>query len=160
MRMAAGGQFAPFRRWVIVILHASLVAGGYWLAFVLRFELPLSSEDWWSFLVTLPLIVVLRLVGFWRLYLYEELWRYVCMRDILAILSAVTASSFAFAFLVLGLIDPNFPWPIFPIDWGVCLLFVGGTRLSLRAIREYRIRNREVSSQRALIIGAGDAGNC
>ena len=151
-------RLLPFRRWIIIALHASLVVAGYWLAFLLRFEYPLSPEDFRSFLVTLPLVLILRLAAFARFHLYEELWRYVSMRDILAILSAVTLSSLVFSFAVLGLIDPDFPWPIFLIDWGVCLLFVGGMRLALRALREWRIRSREGTGRRALIIGAGDAG--
>lgn len=140
------------------MLHASLVALGYWLAYLLRFEYPLSPADWRQFLLTLPLILIVRLTCFAWLHLYEGLWRYVSMRDILAILKAVTLSSVVFAVAVLGLINPNFPWPIFPIDWGVCLMLVGGTRLALRAAWEWRARSRNGGERRALIIGAGDAG--
>ena len=128
------------------------------MAFLLRFELPISPEDWRQLLITLPLILGLRLLAFDRFHLYEELWRYVSMRDILAILSAVTLSSLVFSFAVLGLINADFPWTIFPIDWGVCLLFVGGARLALRALREWRMRSSGRTGRRALIIGAGDAG--
>lgn len=148
----------PTRIWISVLLHAILVAAGYWLAFLLRFEFPLSAKDWRSFVETLPLIVVLRVTAFAWLHLYEELWRYVSMRDIVAILKAVTVSSVVFAAAVLGIVGRDFPWPIVPIDWGVCLLLVGGIRLALRAWREYRMRGRATGKRRALIIGAGDAG--
>jgi FlaA1/EpsC-like NDP-sugar epimerase/CheY-like chemotaxis protein len=158
MLMQMIDRLSPYRRWIIIILHAVLVVAGYWLAFLLRFELPISPEDWRQFLITLPLILALRLLAFDRFHLYEELWRYVSMRDILAILSAVTLSSLVFSFAVLGLINADFPWTIFPIDWGVCILFVGGTRLALRALREWRMRSPGGAGRRALIIGAGDAG--
>ena len=80
------------------------------------------------------------------------------MRDILAILQAVTFSSLASVLIIMGLVDRSFPWPIFPIDWGICLLFVGGMRLALRAFHEGPSRSRENHGRRALIIGAGDAG--
>jgi FlaA1/EpsC-like NDP-sugar epimerase len=148
----------PLRRLIIILLHAGLVAGGYWLAFVLRFEFPLAPEDWRQLLQTLPLILVLRLVVFYRFHMYEEVWRYVSMRDILTILKAVTLSSLVFALAVLGLINPDFPWPIFPIDWGTCLLFVGGGRLAIRALRESAMDGHP-RAKRALVVGAGDAAD-
>jgi FlaA1/EpsC-like NDP-sugar epimerase len=71
---------------------------------------------------------------------------------------ALTLSSILFALTVLAFVDPNFPWPIFPIDWGVCLLFVGGARLVFRALWEARLRDRLGGERRTLIVGAGDAG--
>jgi FlaA1/EpsC-like NDP-sugar epimerase/DNA-binding NarL/FixJ family response regulator len=134
------------------------VAVGYWLAFLLRFEFPIETEDVNRFLLTLPIVLAVRSAAFvwWRLH--EGLWRYVSMRDILAILKAVTFSSAIIVPVILLLIDRHFPWPVFPIDWGICLLFVGGIRLALRAFHEGMVHSREASGRRAMIVGAGDAG--
>ena len=156
--MSVSDRVLQYRRWIIIAFHAGLIIFGYWLAYLLRFEFPLSSEDQQQFVRTLPLILVARLAVFAWFHLYEGLWRYVSMRDILAILQAVTLSSLLFALTVLAFVDPNFPWPIFPIDWGVCLLFVGGARLVFRALWEARVRERLGEERRTLIVGAGDAG--
>ncbi len=152
------GALLKYRRLIIVVFHAGLVAIGYWLAFLLRFEFSIESEDVHRFWLTLPLVLGLRLTGFawWRLY--GGLWRYVSMRDILAILKAVTLTSTMAVAGILLLVDRHFPWPIFPIDWGICLLFVGGVRLALRAFHEGLVQSREVHGRRALIVGAGNAG--
>ena len=156
--MSVSDRILQYRRWIIIAFHAGMIVFGYWLAYLLRFEFPLSSEDQQQFVRTVPLILVVRLSIFAWYQLYEGLWRYVSMRDILAILQAVSLSSVLFALTVLAFVDPNFPWPIFPIDWGVCLLFVGGARLTLRALWEARARDRMGGERRALIVGAGDAG--
>ncbi len=151
-------RLLPFRRWISLGTHACLVALAYWVAYALRFELPLKQEDSIQLFLTLPLILIVRLLVFACFHLYEGLWRYVSMRDILAILKAVTLSSLVFALAVLLMIDRNFPWPVFVIDWGACMLFVGGQRLIFRAVWEFRRRERNGGGRRALIIGAGDAG--
>ena len=151
-------RLLPFRRWISLGAHACLIALAYWIAYALRFELPLAKEDLTQLFLTLPLILVVRLALFACFHLYEGLWRYVSMRDILAILKAVTLSSLVFALAVLLMIARNFPWPVFVIDWGACMLFVGGQRLALRAVWEFRHRGRNGDGRRALIVGAGDAG--
>jgi len=139
------------------MLHASLVALGYWLAFLLRFEFSLSPHEWRLFLLTLPLILVARLGAFGWFQLYEGLWRYVSMRDILAILKAVTLGSFVLFAGVLAVFGRGFPRTVLLLDWLICLALVGGMRLAVRAIRESG-RSEPARGRRAIIVGAGDAG--
>jgi FlaA1/EpsC-like NDP-sugar epimerase len=72
------------------------------------------------------------LAGF---HLYEGLWRYVGMRDILAILKAVTLSSLVFVSSVLMFFGHGFPRSIFFLDWVLCLALVGGMRLTPPGVR-------------------------
>lgn len=147
-----------YRRLVIVFLHACLVALGYGLAYLLRFDFGLRSSEWEQFLQTLPLLVLVRVAVFAWFHLYEGLWRYVSMRDILSILKAVTLSSLVFLAAVLTIFGPVFPQSIFLLDWVLCLALVGGMRLALRAWRESRRKYGQVEGTRAIIVGAGDAG--
>lgn len=148
----------PLRQLVSIAAHASLVAVGYWLAFLLRFEFRLSPENWRQFLETLPLILVLRLAAFGWFHLYEELWRYVSMRDILAILKGVSLSSLVLSAVILMTLGPGFPKTVLLLDWLLCLALVGGIRLAFRAFREGNKDGHGLGRKRALIIGAGDAG--
>jgi len=143
---------------MIVLAHAGLVALGYGLAFLLRFDFRLPAGEWDRFLQTLPLVLLGRLVVFAWLHLYEGLWWYVSMRDILAMLKAVTLGSLLFLAAVLVIFGLGFPGSIFLLDWVLCLALVGGARLAIRALRESSRKNREVEGRRALIVGAGDAG--
>ena len=80
------------------------------------------------------------------------------MRDIPAILKAVTLSSLVSISIILFVIDRHFTWPILPIDWGVGLMSVGCVRLALRVLHEGLVQSRETYGTRALIVGAGDGG--
>jgi hypothetical protein len=103
------GRFLPYRRPVIVGAHLALVTVAYFLAFLLRFEFHLPASEWERFLRTLPLLLLARMAVFAWFHLYEGLWRYVSMRDILAILKAVTLSSLIFMAGVLAFSATAFP---------------------------------------------------
>ena len=151
-------RFLPHRRPVIVGVHFVLVTMAYLLAFLLHFEFRLPASEWDRFLRTLPFLLLARMTVFAWFHLYEGLWRYVSMRDILAILKAVTLSSLIFLAGILAFFGHGFPRSVFVLDWMLCLALVGGVRLALRALRESSRRNRQEQARRAFIIGAGDAG--
>jgi FlaA1/EpsC-like NDP-sugar epimerase len=148
----------PHRRLVIIAGHALLVTLAYLLAFLLRFDFRLPAAEGHRFLTTLPVLLVVRLTAFAWFHLYKGLWRYVSMRDILAILQAVTVSSAMFAGGVVIFVGHGFPRSVLILDWLLCLALVGGVRLALRALRESSGKRRDLGGRRALIVGAGDAG--
>lgn len=147
-----------YRRAAIFLVHVVLMTAAYLLAFLLRFEFGLPSRAWNLFLQTAPLLLLTRLAIFGWFHLYEGLWRYVSMRDILAILKAGTLSSLAFGGVVLMIFGNDFPRSVLVLDWILCLALVGGVRLGLRAFRESIGRGQQPLARRALIVGAGDAG--
>ncbi len=143
---------------MIVLAHALLVALAYWLAFVLRFEFRPLPDEWSKWSQTLPFVLVVRLLVFQWFHLYVGLWRYVSMRDIVVILKAGTLSSVLLSGGILLVYGRAFPSSVLMIDWLLCLALVGGVRLTLRAVRESRHPGRNGEGRRALIVGAGDAG--
>jgi FlaA1/EpsC-like NDP-sugar epimerase len=151
-------HFASYRRPAVVAIHVLLVTAAYLLAFMLRFDFYPAASEWQHFLQTLPLLLLIRAPVFAWFHLYKGLWRYVSMRDILAMLQAVTISSVLFASAVLTIFGRGFPWSIFLLDWVCCLALVGGVRLTLRAFRESYRKYQQASGKRAHIVGAGDAG--
>ncbi|MBA2313739.1 MAG: polysaccharide biosynthesis protein [Actinobacteria bacterium] len=146
------------RRPLIVLAHAVLIAASLALAFLIRFDFDVPATEWRRAGEALVLLLAIRMAFYWYFKLYEGLWRYVSMRDILAILRATTLSEVVFVAAVLAFSGYGFPRSIFVIDWLLCIAFVAGTRLSIRAFRESSNRYRTGVSRRALIVGAGDAG--
>jgi len=130
------GRVLPYRRPVIVLIHVALVTMSYLLAFLHRFDFHVPPDEWDRFLKTLPFLLLIRLGAFAWFQLYGGLWRYVSMRDILAILKAVTLGSLVFFAGVLMFFSPGFPRSVFLLDWMMCLALVGGVRLAIRASRE------------------------
>jgi len=150
-----------YRRLLVVLLELVLVTVSYASAFALRFDgnIPLAQQDiFWS---TLPVLLVLRLGAFALYRLHTGWWRYVGMRDMVALLKAMLVSSVLFAagLFVLGLAN-HYPRSVLIVDGMLTTMLVGGVRFALRAIRESRRRAPTPSAKgrRVLIIGAGDAG--
>lgn len=146
------------RRPLIVLAHGFLIAASLLLAFLIRFEFAVPTDEWRRAGEALVLLLAIRMTFYWYFKLYEGLWRYVSMRDILAILKATTLSEVLFVAAVLAFSGYGFPRSIFVIDWLLCIALVAGARLSIRAFRESSKRYRAGVSRRALIVGAGDAG--
>jgi len=147
-----------YRSGVIIGMHIALVSLAYFMAFLLRFEFRMPAEQWNLFLRTLPLLLIIRIAVFAGFHLYKGLWRYVSMPDIVAILKAVTLSSLIFLASVLLVSGHGFPRSVVVLDWVLCLGLVGGARLAIRALRELALDHARVGVRRAVIVGAGDAG--
>ena len=161
-RLFAGVTTLVFRhrRIVVFTMHLVLVVASYTLAFVLRFDRMIPRAYWSIFVMTLGPLLIFRLGAFAFYRLYSGWWRYVGMRDMFALIKAIAISSALFtALLVFTGQAYQFPRSVIVIDAVLTLLFIGGVRFTLRAVRE----NRRPQAggprlRRVLIIGAGDAG--
>jgi FlaA1/EpsC-like NDP-sugar epimerase len=148
------------RRIVVFTMHLVLVVASYTFAFLLRFDRMIPAAYQSIFLMTLGPLLVFRLGAFAFYRLYSGWWRYVGMRDMFALIKAIAISSALFtALLVFTGQAYKFPRSVIVIDAVLTLLFIGGVRFTLRALRE----NRRPKAggprlRRVLIIGAGDAG--
>lgn len=150
--------FSKYRRFFVVVLHLFFIVLSYLFAFLVRFDMELTPERWRLFFNTLPFLIIIRVVLFQYYKLCWGIWRYVSMKDCINILKAVTLSSVLFTSLILLFFAPGFPRSVIFIDWTVCLLLVGGMRLLIRALNESRKKSIGRIAKRALIVGAGDAG--
>lgn len=148
------------RRIVVFTVHFVLVVASYTLAFLLRFDRMIPSAYQSLFLVTLGPLLAFRLGAFAFFRLYSGWWRYVGMRDMFALLKAIALSSALFIALIVFTGQAyQFPRSVIVIDAALTLLFIGGARFTLRAIRESRRpTGGGPALRRVLIIGAGDAG--
>ncbi|WP_421620817.1 nucleoside-diphosphate sugar epimerase/dehydratase [Alkalilimnicola ehrlichii] len=131
------------------------------LAYLVRFNLegiPATHyAGMWS-LVALALPV--QLACFWLFGLYRGIWRFASIPDLVRILKAVGVGvgvTFALHFLLLHLQGvPRSVILLYPI---FLVMGLSGARLLFRWFRDHRLRLAREGAQRALIIGAGDAGD-
>src|SRR5439155_16648916 len=123
------------RRPVIVLAHAAMLALAYSLAWILHynFHIPAGKEE--VFFKSLAVLLVIKMVVFWPFQLYEGLWRYISMRDILGIFFGASAASVVFG-LAVDIRAKGLPVTILILDWVFTLALVGGARLVVRAVRE------------------------
>ncbi|MFN8121641.1 MAG: nucleoside-diphosphate sugar epimerase/dehydratase [Thermoleophilia bacterium] len=140
-----------------------LVALAYWLAFQLRFDWEVTRKFDRVFDQTILLVICLKLLVFVGFRFYTKWWRFTSLRDLQAIVMASALGSLA----VTGLLTLWRPDNVAPVPRGVLvadlvltIVLVGGARFLVRSVIERPGRNALVASgKRALIVGAGDAGN-
>jgi FlaA1/EpsC-like NDP-sugar epimerase len=142
-----------------IVVDVALVALAYLLAFVLRFDsvrnIPIQHiSQFWLFLAVLP---ALRLACNAVFGLYRHVWRYVGMRDALSVGVATLTGSALFALAVLMTGQSGFPRSVVGIEFLLSLVMLLGVRLAWRSWAERGPRWSE-GATRALIVGAGDAG--
>ncbi len=152
-------QTVRYRRPLIVAAHVGLFAASYAMAFGLRFDFALPADQLRLLAITLPIVVALRAGAFAVFRLYEGLWRYVSVREVIEMAKAVTVSSalFAMGALLVGL--RGMPRSVLLLDWILSIGASGGLRIAARMVLERRrgIAGAEAAeSRRALVVGAGD----
>ncbi len=139
--------------------HAVLFGVGYFGAFALRFDFSNDHMYAGRMVRWFPILVVLRLVAFHYAGLFRGLWKYTSTRDLRRIILATTASTIAFE-AALGILFRVLPRSVILIEWGLCIMLVGGARFAYRALTAERmpLLRKDVKRQKLLIVGAGDAG--
>jgi FlaA1/EpsC-like NDP-sugar epimerase len=149
------------RRPLIVAAHVLLFAAAYALAFGFRFDFAPPSSEVRRLLVTLPALLALRVAVFWAFHLYEGLWRYVSVRDLVELIKAVTLSS---AIFIVGVQMSGgrafgFPRSVLVLDAFLCLGLTAGLRISARLLLERRLSlaaGANGERKRAIVVGVGD----
>jgi UDP-GlcNAc:undecaprenyl-phosphate/decaprenyl-phosphate GlcNAc-1-phosphate transferase len=153
------------RRIFEVFLDAFLITLSYYLAWALlfpsfggaiRFE---DSTSWDLFLKTLPLLILLKLGGFLVTGVYRGLWRYTSIGDLITFTKGVALGS-ALSVLTILLVYrfDGFSRTVFVVDGLLLLLFVVGSRMAFRVIRQLLPVPASADGRRVLIYGAGDGG--
>ncbi len=139
--------------------HDVVASGAAWLtAFLLRFNLDVPPEYLAVAFSTLPWVLAVNALLFWRLGLYRGLWRYASLPDLQKILAAVFVAALAAPALFLLIAPaPSVPRSVFLI---APLLLVGamsGSRLFYRAWKEQRLLGvvRHPEANPVIVLGAG-----
>jgi len=148
-----------YRYLIILSINLLIIALSYYLAFYTHFNFIFPAAFVSNFIKTIPLLVLIKMLIFYRFGLFSGLWRYVSFDDLYRIIKATIFATFAFFVSVrLVFTDLTFPGSIFFLDWVFCFFFVCGTRFITRFLRERFKPEISGSKKRALIIGAGEAG--
>ncbi len=147
------------RRIFEVFLDASLIMLSYYAAFALLFPQFENTANWDLFLRTLPMLILIKLGAFLIVGVYRGLWRYTSVDDLITFTKGVLLGS-ALSVLAILLIYrfQYFSRALFIIDGIILLLVLFGSRMAFRLIRQILPLPISGDGRRALIYGAGDAG--
>jgi FlaA1/EpsC-like NDP-sugar epimerase len=150
------------RRLGQVLTDAAIVAGAYYLAFVLRFDAGVPERYEVLLTATLPFVIVGKVAVFALFGLYHKLWRFVDGRDFEAIVRAVIVASLLLvvALFLLSPAEDDPPRGVVALDFLLTLAGVAGARLLVRGLIERRPRWTLTprDAREVLIVGAGGGG--
>jgi FlaA1/EpsC-like NDP-sugar epimerase len=153
------GQIVQGYRSVLVLgVELILIVAANLSAFALRFDanIPVSYDRiMWRYL---PGIVLVFGSSLWVFGIQRGLWRYVGLHDLGRIFLAALVGAAAFYGLChLALRWAEYPRSIIILTGLLTGLYLAGIRVMVRWFREW-IRIIEPTARRALIVGAGNAG--
>ena len=147
--------------WIMLFCDALCVLSAYLLAYSLRFEAFLLYERKLYYAGSLILIFGVKLPVFYFMGLYNGMWRYTGMRDLMNIINAVLLSSTTIVSIMLLFNRfQGFSRAVFIMDAIICLLFLSTSRISIRYLLQHnrsRQKERPKRKKRLLLVGAGDA---
>jgi UDP-GlcNAc:undecaprenyl-phosphate GlcNAc-1-phosphate transferase len=147
------------RRIFEVFLDTFLITLSYYAAYLLLNGPIESTGNWYLFIDTLPLLIVLKLFAFLAAGVYRGLWRYTSISDFITFSKGVILGSVLSIVAVLLLYRfQNFSRAVFILDGIILLLAVVGSRLTFRLFREILPVSYASEGRRVLIYGAGDGG--
>ncbi|AOW76471.1 nucleoside-diphosphate sugar epimerase [Colwellia sp. PAMC 20917] len=142
-----------YKRAISLLIDSVFLFLAFWLALFMRLESfsPLFKQDYW---LVFSCVLPLSLLVFVKLGLYRAVLRYMNMQAIWAIglgsvFSAVLIIGFSFFFTAA------MPRTVPFIFFSLCLILIGGSRVSVRAIISHPRWHKKNS---VLIYGAGSAG--
>ena len=164
----------PVHRHSLVQLAADgvLIALAYYLAFRLRFDSGVPDRYERLLEATVVPVTVGSLIIFGLSGLYQRWWRFLGQRDFEALLRAVVLATIALAGLI-ALIHPvklrtggsgevavGLPGGVVALFFLLALLFTGGARFLVRAVRDRPLRgfHPAKNARDVLIVGAGSGG--
>ena len=143
----------------LAFAHDVVASGAAWLAaFFLRFNLEVPPEYLKTAFFTLPWVMAVNALLFWRLGLYRGLWRYASLPDLQKILVAAFIASLASpALFLLAAPAPAVPRSVFLFAPLLLIGAMSGSRLLYRAWKEERLLGivRHPEANPVIVLGAG-----
>jgi FlaA1/EpsC-like NDP-sugar epimerase len=160
-----------YRSWILAGVHTVLFLIAFFFSFGVWYNFK-RFDDWFfaSFLPMAPMVVAIKLLAFSAFRLHQGWWRYVGLRDLLAVAAAAYVGTFGFVLAYYVTVNvayhyydglvlfESFPPSVFLIDFFMTVNVVCGARV---AIRLYHEQMRPVAAGGpipCLILGAGNTG--
>ena len=148
------------RKLTLVFLDAVVFSLAIYLAFLMH-QGQVTLESWFTIWTVVAIVLLVKLLVFALLGVYRISLSYISIKDMALIIKAVTIGSAIFGgvsiiFWVSGMWSYSIPLII--TDYLLTLVFIGGLRIARRMFSQVLRRYPAASAYRALIAGAGSAG--
>jgi len=149
-------------RLILMVMDIILINLVFVFALLIRFEGVIGEQFLHYFEIyksNILVITAIKLLTFRYFQLYNRVWRYASIEELLRIFAASIAAN-AIVLSALFLRQMNLPRSIYIIAILLDMAFIGGSRFSLRGVKLFLNRNsgKSTDSKKLMIVGAGDAG--
>ena len=162
---------------IIFLFDIFLVAFSWYFSHLLRYNFLIPDTSFSVLTHLIPFIVIIKTVIFYLFDLYQGMWRYTSLSDLVSIFKASSLASLVLIIMIFFVHRLyGFSRSMIIIDWGLTLFFVAGSRVAIRLYfwlgagdKSARFISGQIISQffknknihkgkRLIIIGAGDSG--
>ena len=140
----------------LILIDAIVFAVAPILAVLLRFEGKLPTKEITIVQGCIPWMVLISLAIFYFYGMYHRIWHYARMRDLVALIGAVSLSQMLI-FIIIVMTDTYMPRSIPILTWILTLGGIGVSRLMFKINIDF-VTEYKGDRQNLLIVGAGDAG--
>ena len=148
------------RRGLFVLLHVAAICVSYYVCFLIRFDGRIPEMYLALFTRTLPLLLIISVLVFRLMNLYEGLWTYFSIDDLLRLTLAQMATMLLFATVFYSTNAwsfQQFPRSIFFMEFIFLVAGMGGFRIFVRLTREFLERGsagaKNGTNDRFLLVG-------
>lgn len=146
------------KRLLAVSHDLAAVAGCWFFAYWLRFNLSLPEPYLGGALGTFALVLCVYAPAFWLFGLYRGIWRYASLMDLRRIILAVALAAVVVAAGVFMFAVKSVPRSVLVLHPILLVLAMGGSRFLYRARRDRLLYGRvKLEGEPVLVLGAGDA---
>lgn len=149
-----------FFLFLLMVLDAVLVHFSLFFSFNLRFEGNVAPQFYEQYSRTWIEVTVICLLSFVFFRLYDRLWRFASIGELLSITSATFVATMGVLFYTFMIGNP-YPRSIYIIFWLLLTSLIGFSRLVFRASGDFAetFRYMKNGKKRVLVVGAGHAGS-
>lgn len=150
---------AKNKQFLMVLIDIILINLAYVLAYLLRFDGQLHREYFFVYINHALLITVIKIVVFNYFNLYNSIWKYASVEELVKVTTAVVFANI----IVVGYLlffQADIPRSLYILPMLMDILLIGGIRFNYRILRKARrvFDKEEKKVKRVLIVGAGEAG--
>jgi FlaA1/EpsC-like NDP-sugar epimerase len=160
---------------IVIATDILLLFASWYIAYLFRFNFNIPVESRLVLYSVFPVVALTKVITFYFFDLYQGMWRYTSLDDLINIIKASTVSTLVVVALILFFHGfTGFPRSVIILDWIFTNLFISSARVAIRlyfwiarsdkfarfsprAVLRFR-RPAKPGTKNLLIIGAGDCG--
>ncbi|QXE18507.1 nucleoside-diphosphate sugar epimerase/dehydratase [Clostridium sp. 001] len=149
----------------LIVYDILFLIGSLYFALLLKFDFNIQQEYIIFLKISVIPMVIITLVFNKVFNLYDSIWKYASVEELISIVYSVSVSNIIFViysyFINYKFLENRyyrFPYTVHIIFWILSVLTLGGIRFIYRLLQDKSVgQYKKIRNKRLLIIGAGDA---